>query len=120
MTYYKGSFHEELHLKFMEKLKAKDREYSSFSYVAAAIGKEDILSALDYYSIDYEALWDMSKVWSNSEKAMLEVAFQLFNGSNFFVDETEQLLFSSVSSIFKSLDPANSKVVIEGITQRYM
>lgn len=104
----------------MSRLKAEDREYSGFAYVAAAIQKDEIVTALDRYSIDYEALSEMAKGWSYSEKAMLEVACQIFNGGNFFADEEGEWLFPSIGSVFKSLDSFNSKIVIEAITKRYM
>lgn len=120
MTYYKDSYHEELYLDFMGRLKTRDQDYSAFAYVASAIGKKEIATALEANSIDYEALWKMSSVWSNAEKAMLEVAWQVFSGGNFFEDDEENWSFPSIGSIFKSLDTGNSKVVIEAITKKFI
>lgn len=120
MTNFKNTHHEKLYFEFMNKLNNKDQYYSGFAYVASAIQKDEIALALEDHSIDYEVLWKVSKVWSNSERAMLEVAWQVFNGGNFYEDDEGDWSYPSIDSIFRSLDTANSKIVIEAITKKYV
>lgn len=116
--FFKSEYHEKLFETFISKLKSTDRYYTGFAYVAAAIEKETILKALDDHRVDYEMLLNMSGVWSNSEKAMLEVAWQMFNGRNLY-DENEKIQFPTINSIFFSLDSDNSRIVLEAITMKY-
>lgn len=117
--YFKSRYHEELFKIFISKLKCTDRYYTGFAYVAAAIEKETLLKALDDHSVDYELLLNMSEAWSNSEKAMLEVAWQMFNGNNLY-NENEVNQFPTINSIFTSLDEVNSRIVVEAITMKYL
>lgn len=116
--FYKNQYHEELYNQFTSILNNDDTYYKSFAFVAAAIEKKGILNALDEFNIDKDLLLDMSKAWLNSERAMLEIAWQLFNDVNLYEIEGE-IQFPIIKSIFNSLDSENLKVVIEAIGMKY-
>ncbi|MEK5071738.1 hypothetical protein [Sporosarcina sp. FSL K6-1508] len=117
--FYKTQYHEELYHQFVSKLNSNDLYYTWFAYVAAAIEKKELLKALDDCSIDVELLLDISKVWSNSERAMLEVAWQMFNNGNLYEEDSE-ILYPTIKSIFNSLDKNNSQIVIEAISMKHL
>lgn len=119
ILFFKNSYHEELYKKFISKLNNNDIYYTGFAYVAAATQKKDILSALNDHSVDYELLFEISKPWSRSEKAMLEGAWQMFNGSNLY-DEDDQIQFPNIRALFESLDPDNSRILVEAITRKHL
>lgn len=121
LYYFKDLSHELLFNKFYGKLGSSTDDYIAFAYVSSAIGKKEIARALNKYEIDYEFLLQMSSKWSDAEKAMLEVAWQLFSNINLYENENgKEIQFTSVHSIFRSLDAANSKVVIEAIKMKYL
>jgi len=116
--FYKNQYHEELYNQFTSKLNNDDTYYKAFAYVAAAIEKKEILNALDDCNIDKDLLLVMSKAWSYSERAMLEIAWQMFNDVNLYEIEGE-IKYPTIKSIFNSLDSENLKVVIEAIGLKY-
>lgn len=117
--YFKSSFHKELFVDYVRKLNSADRYYQPFAYVASAIQKKQLIDALNDHEIDYEKLQEIAGVWSSSEKAMLELAYQLFAGRNLFEYNDETPRFPTIDSILHGLDETNVQVVMQGLTMKY-
>lgn len=113
--YFKNDKHRELYNEFMTKMgSANDKEHVSFCYLCAATGKKVIgnyISSME--GVDYKGLCEKSAPWSSSEKALLELAYQLFDGSSLFSED------NLVSDIFWPLDGNNVAVVLLAMKMRY-
>lgn len=118
--YFKSDYHEELYIQYIDQLQSEDVYYGSFAYLAAAIGKKSIIKALSDHSIDVGMLEEMADVWSSSERAMLEMAWQCFTGRNFFEDKDGEVRFPTLDHILYSLDKENTKIVIEALATKYL
>lgn len=119
MVYFKDDDHKELFYLMMEKLKTDDIDYTSFAYLASSIGKTELLDAVDARRVKHEQLLDLSSPYSSSEKAMIELGYQLFNGNNLY-ERDEKPVFSTVNNIFYSLDSNNREVALSAIKSRYL
>ena len=121
LLYFKSDYQEELFESILKKFRNDDVYYVGFAYVASAIYKKDVLKAVGDHEVDVDKLIKMSDVWSGSERAMLELAFQMFNGGNLYYedDEEEQPSFTTIESIFRSLDGENTQVAVKAIGLKY-
>lgn len=118
LMYFKTDFHEELFYRFLAKLNANDKDYVAFAYVASATLKVRIINALEDHRIKSDVLEELSNFWSSSEKTMLEAAWQLFSGRNFFYDGDEPI-YTTIAILFRNLDNENSRIMLEAMKMRY-
>lgn len=120
---FKSEYQEELFYQYIAKLNSTDRYYKTFAYVASAIGKKSLITALSDHRIDREKLLDLAGAWSSSERKMLEFAYQCFTGSNLFEEEEDGVTIPSyptIDNIFSSLDNENARIVIQALAMRYI
>ncbi len=121
--YFKSEYHEELFNEYVAKLNNSDNYYLPFAYVASAIEKKQVITALSDHNVSSKKLLKMSEGWSSSEKKMLEFAYQCFTGRNLFEHDEEGMLiptFPTIAGIFSSLDSENARIVIEALTYKYL
>lgn len=121
--YFKGDYHEETYahyLELLDKVPGTDRYYDTLTYVLAAIGRKDLEECLSSEGIDIEILDTKCERLTNSEKMLVELAFQLFSNNNFFDQADGQPEVTTVHSIFQSLDEENTKVALSAISKRYL
>lgn len=117
--YFKDEYHSDLYNEFIAKLDGDDVYYKGFAYVASAIGKKGVVDAISKHRVKFDKLCEMAKYWSNTERAMLEVAYQMFNGRNLYEDD-EEIKFPTIDSMLRSLDSKNVTVVLEAIKMKYL
>ncbi|MGG1594190.1 hypothetical protein [Terribacillus saccharophilus] len=130
--YYKSDIHESLYKKILQQLSLTkpNTEYEAFAYLAASTEKTDLVQAFSSYEVDTEIIYDLSLKWSESEKYMLEIGFQLFNGSNLFYDEVDgqtdhygdpvyNAKYPTWGKMLSSMDKENITVVLSAIDFRY-
>lgn len=117
--FFKSDYHETLYSQFISKLNSDDMYYKGFAYVASAIEKKEILDVLSDHEVNSEMLMEMSSVWSGSERALVEVAFQIFSNNNLY-DEDEEIKFQTLHSLFRLLNSENVAIVIEAISMKYL
>ncbi|KAB2952134.1 hypothetical protein F9B85_09995 [Heliorestis acidaminivorans] len=113
--YWKNEEHKRRYMMFSVltgKIKL-DCEYGSALYLLAAItSKNAILVSqfIDDEGIDFVELQESSKEWSRSEKAMIQLAANLF---------TAGYIEADVYSSFYTLDPENTKVALQALSIRF-
>lgn len=115
--YFKSDWHKQLYNQFLAKRDESYRDvyFKVFCYVAAATGKEQVGQVLvDNHRIDLEKLQEISGPYSSSEKALLELAIQLYNGNSLQGESP-----ATITDICRSLDNQNQKVVVHALTLRY-
>ncbi len=117
---FKSEYHGEMYSEYIKRLNNSDRFYRTFAFIAAAIGKKQIIDTLGDHEIDGEKLIYFARGWSTSERAMIELAYQCFNGGNLFFDKDEYPIYPTLHDIMFSLDNANSGVVIQALAERYL
>jgi hypothetical protein len=113
--HFKNEKHKQLYYDFLHKLEAPNsKEYEAFCYLAAATGKKAIADYLDSMEgVNYKGLRDKAAPWSTSEKALLQLGYQLFDGSSLFPDG------ELITDIFYSLDSNNVMVALMALKMRY-
>lgn len=119
VMYFKSDYHREIFEELISRFNSHDRYYVGFAYVASAIHKETITKVASDHELDYEKLIEMSGVWSNSERAMIELAYQMYNGGNLYYDYDDRPEYSTINDIFRSLDEDNTRVATTAITMKY-
>jgi hypothetical protein len=82
--------------------------------LAAATKKRAIADYLSERGVDFKGLRDRALPWSTSEKALLQLGYQLFDGSSLFPNDDEL-----ISDIFYSLDSNNVTVALLALKMRY-
>lgn len=118
MTNFKHDEHQNLYLEMLRVLESNDTYYESFAYLASGIGKPELLSALGSRRINPVKLISLSAEYSNSERAVLEAAWQLFAGNNLYeIDDKPR--FSTIDDIFQSLDSENRTMLFHAIKGKY-
>lgn len=113
--FFKDEYHQQLADKLMKKFGFQtledDREYGSFCYVASATYKENqLLKVADPSGVDLDVLNEQLSVYSNSERAMIRFALQLFSSD---LDDI------TIPEVMRSLDEQNEKVIVQAIQFRY-
>lgn len=86
-----------------------DLEWRSALYVLASIEKEGLSDCIQDGYIDFDALYQLSDGWSTSEKALVMLAYDLYNGKGGI----------TVHQLFRDLDEDNARVALEGLRLRY-
>lgn len=118
MSYFKDDEHQRIYLEMIRILENDDPFYRSFAFVASALKKNEIKSALENKRINPLKLISLSQGYTDSEIAMLEVAWQLFSSTNLYETNGENR-FSTIDSIFESLDSENRLIVLHAIQSHY-
>lgn len=90
--YFKSDLHESLFFDIIQQLKLgkQNKQYEVFAYMAAATEKQDIVQAFSQHDIEIDTILEQSETWSLSEKYLIELGFQFFNGSNFYYELVER------------------------------
>jgi hypothetical protein len=114
--YFKDEQHQMLYQNFLYLLEAEEldsAEYKVFCYLAAATKKRAIADYLSERGVDFKGLRQRALPWSTSEKALLQLGYQLFDGSSLFEDD------ELITDIFYSLDNNNVTVALLALKMRY-
>lgn len=86
-----------------------DQEFLAALYLLAAVDK-NLEQYIKPSGIRFEALKAESRAWSSGEKALLELAATVFNGT---------VWPANVDDVFGSLDAENFEVALEALGLRY-
>lgn len=88
-----------------------DPYYVSAIYALSAIDKAEISSYIDEESIHFNRLAASASKWSSAEKAMIDIAWELFNGGA----EEKQ----GIHNCFRHLSNSWAQVAVNAIRMRY-
>lgn len=114
--YFKDDYHKQLANKLMKAFGygslQDDKCCGSFSYLAAATYKEDVLleSISSNRLLNYKVLMTSMTVFSSSEQAMLRFSAQLYNSS---IDSI------TLEDTLRHLDEGNKRVLSDALRFRY-
>lgn len=90
---------------------ADDIYYDSAIYILSAVDKAEITDYVDQEHIHFERLTDNTSRWSSGEKAMIHIAWELFNGG----PEEKK----GIHDCFRSLGKTWAQVAVNAIRMRY-
>ncbi len=108
--YWKNERHQERFKELQSKVGVTgDREYDSAIYLLAAIGKQ-LGDYVDRSAIKFDTLKKAARPWSSGEKALVNLAANLFTAGYFKAD---------VFMVFQYLDEDLTRAAIQALQIRF-